>query len=190
MKIVEFKKVADILAKEHKITIEEGMGWAANIKKRIVFYVKNDVYNLPEEHILGFLLHETAHIHYTTPTNNPAKNPELFHTIENMLEDIAIENIISKDYPNAGEILASTKEEVLDTLIKILPKMETSLHEKSLLYAAARFEGRGYANGLVPYEIIGNKIVKIMEKHRDEILDRKETNSLKPIIEEIMTLLV
>ena len=190
MRLLEFKKVADMLAKEYKIKIEEGQGWAANIDKRIVFYVKNDVYNLPEEHILGFLLHETAHIHYTTISPKQPKNPELFHSVENMIEDISIENIISKDYPNAGEILASTKEEVLDTLVKILPKLEKSLHEKSLLYAAARFEGRGFAKGQANYEIIGNKIVKIMNKNKNEILNRKKTQDLKPIIEEIIELLL
>jgi hypothetical protein len=191
MKLIEFKKVAEMLAKEYKISVERGDRWAANIKKKIVFYVKNDVNNLPEEHILGFLLHETAHIHYTTDVKPPMHNAELHHTTLNMLEDISIENIIGKDYPNAGEILESTKEEVLDKLMQILPTLEDiSLHEKALLYAAARFEGRGYAKGTTKYEIIGNKIAEIMEKNRTKILERKETKDLIPIVDEIIKLLL
>lgn len=191
MKSIEFQKVAEMLAKEHKIKIQEGQGWAANIKNRTVFYVKNDIYNLPEEHILGLLLHEIAHIHYTTDVKLPTKNKELTHSTINMLEDISVEHIISKDYPNAGEILESTKSEVLDTLVKMLPKMENvSIHEKALLYAAARFENRGYEFGFEPYEKLGNQIAKIMERNRKEILNRKKTANLMPITEEIIKLLI
>lgn len=191
MKLIEFQKVAKILAKEYKIKIEEGQSWAANIKNRIVFYRKNDIFSLPEEHILGLLLHEVAHIHYTTDVTMPAKNPELTHTTLNMIEDISIENIIGKDYPNAGDILESTKEEVLDTLIQILPKMDNaSIFEKSLLYAAARFENRGYEFGTEPYEKLGNKIAAIMLKDKKGILDRKETKDLMPMVEKIVKLII
>ncbi|MBS3172688.1 VWA domain-containing protein [Candidatus Woesearchaeota archaeon] len=191
MKLVEFQKVAEMLSKEHKIKFQEGRGWSANIKDRIVFYSKKDIYSLPEEHILGLLLHETAHIHYTTEVNFPPTNQEITFTTMNMIEDISIENIIKDDYPNAGEILESTREEVLDTLVKMLPKMkDTSVHEKALLYAAARFWNRGYATGILPYEILGNKVAKIMAKNRKEILERKATKDLLPIVNEIVKLLL
>ena len=64
MKLNEFEKIAKMLAKEHKISIENGDSWAANIKNRKVFYRKEDIYNLSEDHILGLLLHEIGHIHY------------------------------------------------------------------------------------------------------------------------------
>ena len=191
MKLVEFQKVAMILAKQHKIKIHEGKGWAANIKNRDVYYRKEDIYTLPEEHILGMLLHEIAHIHYTTAIDYPEKNKELLHVTTNMIEDIAIENIIGKDYPNAKEILSTTKEEVLDTLIKMLPEItDVSLHEKALLYAAARFEERGYSFGIEKYEKIGEKISKIMIKEKQKILNRKETKDLLPISKEIVKLLI
>jgi len=191
VKHIEFTKVGEMLAKEHKIKIQEGSGWSANIKDRAVFYKKEDIYNLPDDHILGLLLHEIAHIHYTKIVTMPPKNEELSHVTLNMLEDISIENIIGKDYPNAAEILTSTKEEVLDTLIKILPTIEDiSIHEKSLLYAAIRFEGRGYAFGITKYEKLGEKISKIMLKHKKEILKRKQTKDLMPIVKEIVELII
>lgn len=191
MKLIEFEKVVELLGKEHKIKIRAGKGWAANIKDRDVFYRKDDIYNLPEEHILGLLLHEISHIHYTTDVKLPAKNKELTHSTLNMIEDISVENIISKDYPNAGEILESTKEEVLDTLVKMLPKMKNvSIYEKSLLYAAARFENRGYEFGIEPYEKLGNQVAEIMIKGKQEILERKATKDLLPMVEKIIKLML
>ena len=190
MKLQEFEKVAKMLAKEHKITIQEGNSWAANIKERVVFYRKEDIYNLSEDHILGLILHEIAHIHYTENVEMPKTNTELTHTTLNMIEDISIEHIIGKDYPNAEEILESTKGEVLNTLIKILPKLKISNHEKSLLFAATRFEGRGYKAGFENYEKLGEQISEIMIKRKDEILERKTTKDLMPMVTEIVNILI
>jgi len=191
VKLIEFQKVEEMLAREHKISIREGQGWAANIEGRAVFYKKEDIYTLPEDHILGLLLHEIAHIHYTDQIGVPKKNEELTRVTLNMIEDISIENIIGKDYPNAAEILESTKAEVLDTLIKMLPAMkDVSIYEKSLLYAAARFENRGYAFGISKYEKLGEKISKIMLKQKKQILERKKTADLLPIVKEIVDLLI
>lgn len=190
MKLADFQKITQILAREHRITIQEGQRWAADIKNRVVFYKKDDIHNLPEEHILGFILHEISHIHYTTLPVITDPHKELKHNTMNLLEDISIEHLISKDYTNAGEILEGTRMEVLDTLIRILPKMEASLFEKSLLYAAARFHGRGYTLGLNQYENIGTEISKIMLKNEDKILNRKQTNDLMPLVEEIIAVLI
>ena len=46
MKSAEFTKIADILAKEHRLQVIEGQSWAANIKDRKVFYKKENIYNL------------------------------------------------------------------------------------------------------------------------------------------------
>lgn len=191
MKLTEFEKVASILAKTHSINVQEGRRWAANIVQRQVFYVKEDIYDLKEDHILGLTLHEIAHIHYTTPTLAHPTHPELFMTTLNVLEDISIEHIISYDYPNAGEILESTKIEVIDTLINKLPKIKTiSPFEKALLYAAIRFEGRGYSTPVLDYEKVGEEVSKIMIQKKQEILNRKKTEDLKPIVEEIIALLI
>jgi len=191
MKLSEFQKVATMLAKEHRIKVIEGKSWAANIKNRDIFYKKEDIYTLSEEHILGLLLHEIAHIHYTKETDIPNENKELTETTLNMLEDIAIESIISNDYPNAGEILSTTKMEVLDTLIKILPKLDTvSEYEKALLFGATRFEGRGYALGTEDYERIGEKIADLMISRKDEIYLRPETKDLLPLSKAIVDLLI
>lgn len=190
MKLNAFEKIAKMLAKEHKISVEDGTGWAANIKERKVFYKKNDIYNLSEDHILGLILHEIGHIHYTTDTKLPKNNPELCHATLNMLEDISIEYIIGQDYPNAGEILESTKQEVLDNLLKILPKSKVTQHEKALLYAATRFEGRGYAYGTEKYEKVGEQVFEIMKQKKDEIYNRKTTQNLMPMVEKIVELLI
>ena len=190
MRLAEFQKVAQMLAKEHKITIDEGERWACNLKSKHVYFVKNDIYNLNEDHILGLTLHEIAHIHYTSEFKQPSDNPELTHTVWNALEDNAIEHIIGKDYPNAGEILESTNEEVLDTLIKILPKIKVSMFEKSILYASARFMGRGYAYGMTQYEKIGDEIAEIMITNRQKILERKHSNDLMPLATQIKDLLI
>lgn len=187
MKLNEFTKVGQMLAKEHKITIEEGNAWAANIKRRQVFYKKEDIYNLSEDHILGLILHEIAHIHYTSDVTIPKKHEELTHSALNMVEDIAIEHIISGDYPNAGEILESTKMEVLDTLVKALPKMKNvSIFEKALLYGATRFDGRGYAFGMEAYEKLGDDLAKIMIARKDEIYNRKSTADLMPLVNDLV----
>lgn len=190
MKLAEFQKIASILGKEYKITIREGTRWAANVEKKIVYYRREDVYSLPEDHILGFLLHETAHIHYTTDVKMPDVNPELTHSTFNMLEDIAIENIISGDYPNAGEILASTQVEVLDTLMRVLPTIRQSKFEKSLLYAAARFEGRGYPTPILEYEKLGEEISKMMLAEENQILNRAKSADLMPLTEKIVAFLI
>lgn len=190
MKLTEFQKVADILAREHKIHVKTGNSWASNIKSREVFYRKDDIYTLSEDHILGLLLHEIAHIHYTSDTIILPKNEELIKSALNMVEDISIEHIISNDYPNAGEILETTKKELLDTLVGILPKMKVPVHEKALLYAAIRFEGRGYASGSEKHEIIGSEIAKLMKKNEAIIYNRKRTKDLLPLVEEILKLLI
>lgn len=190
MKLNEFEKIAKMLAKEHKISIENGNSWAANIKNRKVFYKKEDIYNLSEDHILGLLLHEIGHIHYTSEILYDKKNEEITHTVLNMIEDISIEKIISQDYPNAGEILESTKQEVLDNLLKILPKLKISKHEKSILFAATRFEGRGYKSGTEEYEKLGEEINKLMEQERNLIETRKETKELMPLTIKIVNLII
>ncbi len=190
MKINELERVVKILAREYKIEIKAGESWAANIKTKKVFYRQDDVYNLSEDHVLGLILHEVSHVLYSENVELGKNNPELTHSTLNMLEDIVIEKIIGKDYPNAEEILESTKEEVLNNLLKILPKLKISAHEKSLLFAATRFEGRGYSTGLEPYEKLGEQIAEIMIKRKDEILDRKQTKDLMPIATEIVELII
>lgn len=193
MKLNEFEKIARILAEEHKISVKDGDSWAANIKDHIVFYRKNDIYTLPEDHILGLTLHEIGHIHYTTEIatkDYPPDTKELTHTTINMLEDHAIEHIIGQDYTNAEEILETTRQEVLDKMLKILPKTKITDHEKALLFASARFENRGYTTNLSKYEKIGDEIAKIMTAKRNEILERKDTKSLLPIAKEIVDILI
>jgi hypothetical protein len=131
-----------------------------------------------------------AHIHYTKDVEMPKINPELTHSTLNMLEDIAIEHIISSDYPNAGEILASTKMECLDTLVKVLPTITASRFEKSLLYGSTRFEGRGYAFQTEDYERVGDKISKIMKARQGEIYNRKQTSDLMPLVDTIKAILI
>lgn len=192
MRITEFSKIADILSKSHRVTLKEGKGWAANIKERTIYYKKADLMSLSEDMILGLILHEIAHVHYTTEVKpEPVDNKELMHTTINMLEDIAIEHIISGDYPNAGEILQSTETEMLDTLVRMLPKMDkVSIHEKSLLYGTTRFRGRGYKFGKEEYEKIGDEIAKIMGSRMTEIYDRKKTSDIVPLAKTIVDFLV
>jgi len=191
MNSLNFSKIATILAKAHKIQVVEGNSWAANIENKKVFYRKKDIYDLPEDHILGLLLHEVAHVHYTTEVPLPKKNPELVKSALNVLEDISVEHIISGDYPNAGEILQSTRTELLDILCKNLPKMKNvPLHEKSLLYACVRFENRGFEFGTRDYEKIGNIVAGIMKKNSTLILERKRTEDLLPLANEIADLLI
>lgn len=190
MKSNEFEKVGDLLARQYKISIRKGRSWCCNIKNRVVYYIDQDIHELPEDHILGLLLHEIAHIHYTTAPEYPTFNKELSQVTMNMIEDIAIEHIIGNDYPNAGEILESTTQEVLDQLIKILPKLEESEHEKALLYASTRFQGRGYSTNITKYEIVGQEISEVMIKNKDNILNRKQTSDLLPIVKEIVDILI
>jgi hypothetical protein len=191
MRLQEFEKVGKLLAKEHKITIEDGEGWKANLKTRQVFYHKNDIYTLSEEHILGMLLHEIAHIHYTQIIEIPKTNGELFGSIWNMLEDISIEHIIGKDYPNAGDILEGTREELLDKLILMLPDLkDVSEFEKALYYAAIRFNGRGYPIGVEEYEKMGIEIGEVMKQERQTILDREFSKDLIPLTNRILEMLI
>lgn len=191
MRLAEFKKIANLLAREHKLLVKEGTNWSANIKEKIIYFRKEDIYSLPEDHILGLLLHETAHIHYTTISKLPDKNKEITHATMNALEDIAIEHIISKDYPNAGEILDETREEILDNLVRILPNLTTITdHEKALLYSVVKFLGRGWKKGIEDYEKLGEKIAKIMTKEKNNILSRKKTEDLIPLAQKIVELLI
>jgi len=193
MRSAEFEKIAELLARQHKIRVKPGEGWAADVMKREVFYKKDDIYSLPENHILGLLLHEIAHIHYTDPVasdKSPNMNKELHHSVLNMLEDIAIEHIISNDYPNAGEILAETKTEVLDTLVRILPTLECNEHEKAILYAATRFENRGYEQQFTRYEKVGDMIAQKMKSVDAKILDREKTEDLIPLTKELVEILL
>lgn len=190
MRSVEFEKVAKILANQHKISIQEGSGWSANIKNKIVYYKKNDIYELSEEHVLGLLLHEIAHIKYSTATNlSKEKQPELLHSTMNMLEDITIERLIGKDYPNAGEILETTEKEILDILIGILPNTHISEQEKALHYAAIRFAERGY-KGKLKYEIVGEEIANLMKIRQKEIYKRPKTKDLLPLAKDILEIIL
>ena len=85
MRLNEFEKIINLLAKEHKVHIKEGENWACNIKDKTVFYNKENIYTLPEDHILGLTLHEIGHIHYTTDSPEVEKdtNKELLHLTMN-----------------------------------------------------------------------------------------------------------
>jgi len=191
MKKSEFIKIADILSREHKISVVEGTAWAANIKNRKVFYRKEDIYNLAEDHILGLLCHEISHVRYTSDTEISKQNSELTKSALNLIEDLSVEFLISRDYPNAGEILQSTKTELLDILVKALPKMNNvPLHEKALLYAACKFEGRGFQFSTKDYEKVGDKVAKLMKKNSAIIFGRKTTKELLPLTKEIVDLLI
>jgi hypothetical protein len=190
MKLTEFNKITSILAKKYKINIKEGKSWAAELKSKTVFYVKEDIYALKENNILGLTLHETAHIQYTTETEPEKKEPELHHTTLNMVEDISIENIISKDYPNASNILKETNKDMVNTLIKILPKLTISQHEKALLHAAISFQKKTYKQNKEKYEQVGNEILKEMNKNKKLILNRKKTKELLPLTRVIVEILL
>lgn len=190
MKLSEFTRIGDLLARQYRISIKEGSSWSANINKREVYFKKRDIYTLPEDHSLGLLLHEVAHIHYTSGVDYPAENQELLKTALNMLEDLVVEKIISNDYPNAGEILASTEQEVLDTLVRILPKLDESVQEKCLHYAAVRFRGRGYELNTSDYEIVGDEIAALMAKRQNELYGRKKTSDLLPLAKSIAEIIL
>jgi predicted metal-dependent peptidase len=190
MRLKEFTKIVAILGKQHKIKVKESTRWAANIDNRTVFYRREDIHDLSEDFVLGLTLHEIAHIHYTQSTPPAKDNPELHHRVMNMMEDEAVENIISGDYPNAGKILGSTKEEVLDSVTEMLPKMDKySIHERAILYASIRFEGRKIA-AKEDYEILGEKIFEIIDPKREMILNRKRTSNLIPIADEIVKMMI
>jgi len=191
MKSADFSRIAMLLGKEHKIQVVEGQSWSCNIETKKVYYKKEDIYNLAEDHILGLLLHEVAHAHYTSEATLPKNNPELTKSALNVLEDISVERIISKDYPNAGEILESTRTELLDILCKNLPKMKSvPLHEKCLLYACIKFEGRGFENGKRDYEKIGNMVADLMKQNSTLIFERQMTKDLLPLSKEIVDILI
>jgi hypothetical protein len=107
-----------------------------------------------------------------------------------MIEDITVENIISQDYPNAGEILASTETDVLDTLVRILPKLNESIQEKALHYGAVRFRGRGYALNSRDYEIVGAQIAELMTQRQNEIYERRKTADLLPLAKSIVEIIL
>jgi hypothetical protein len=191
MKSADFSRIAILLGREHKVQVVEGNSWAANIETKKVFYKKEDIYNLAEDHILGLLLHEVAHVKFTSSCPLPQKNPELIKSATNVLEDIFVERRISADYPNAGEVLQSTRTELLDILCKNLPKMKSvPLHEKSLLYACVRFEGRGFENGKRDYEKIGDMVADLMIQNSTLIFERQMTKDLLPLAKEIVDILI
>lgn len=189
MRLIEFTKIADILAKTYKIMVLEGQSWSCNIETKNVFYRKEDIITLPEEHILGLLLHEIAHIHYTTETTIKPPQPGIKTAILNMVEDHVIESIISKDYPNAGEILNSTVTELINKLLKILPTLTITEHERALLYASCKFVNRGFMFNKNPYQKTGNEIAELMIKRKNEIFQRKKTKDLLPLTEDILKIL-
>lgn len=191
MKSADFSRIAILLGREYRVQVVEGNSWAANIETKKVFYKKEDIYNLAEDHILGLLIHEIAHIKFTSSCPLPQKNPELMKSALNVLEDISVEKIIAKDYPNAGEILESTRTELLDILCKNLPKMKNiPLHEKCLLYACVKFEGRGFENGKRDYEKIGDMVADLMKQNSTLIFERQMTKDLLPLAKEIVDILI
>lgn len=191
MRSTDFERLADLLAKTHRIKVLRSDKWAADIKERVVYYRGTDIYSLDDEQILGLTLHEIAHIHYTTETGPwDGDNKELTQSAMNMIEDIAIEHIIGGDYPNAKEILDDTREAVITKLLSMLPQLkDIPVQERAMLYGAALFHGRGYEQGRADYEITGEKIAKVLRQHQHEILSRKKTMDLKPIAEEIVKIL-
>lgn len=190
MRSTDFERLGDILARQHQIRIHKSGKWAADIKSRSVFYNGPDIYSLEEDQILGLLLHEIAHIHYTTESGPYKDHKELMQSAINLIEDIAIEHIIGGDYPNAKEILDITREEVLTKLIDLLPTLQTPLQEKAMLYGSAKFHGRGFEVGVSDYEVLGEKIAKVLEENKDKILTRKQTSDLVPVAEEIVKLII
>ena len=96
MKSADFSRIAILLGREYRVQVVEGNSWAANIETKKVFYKKEDIYNLAEDHILGLLLHEISHIFFTTEATLSKKNPELTKSALNVLEDISVEKIIAK----------------------------------------------------------------------------------------------
>lgn len=191
MRSADLRRIADMLSQEHRVSIVPDTSWKSDIKNRVIYYDQAAVYQLPDDHVLGILLHEIGHIRFTTevPKDIQGNNPELRHEILNVLEDIRIEERISRAYPNAREIMDMTRSEAFDMLIGILPQHNASLHEKSLLYASARFYNRGFAKPTNDYEVIGELIKDVMVKNKNDIFNAIITRDLNPIAEEIQKLL-
>lgn len=192
MRSSDIERIAALLSREHKIRIIASDDWKSDIKNKTVYYDRVDVFKLNEDHVLGLLLHEIGHIKHTSeiPKNLMGANPELRHEIINVLEDIRIEEKISRAYRNSREIMEITRNESHDILVRILHEHKASLHEKALLYAGARFYNRGFSQPMHDYEIVGEIISNLMKQHKNDIFDASTTSALNPLAEEIEKLLI
>lgn len=194
MKIRDFRKIADILAKQHKITLREGQRWAANLQNRVIEYVEEDLFDLPDNQVIGLLLHEIAHIHYTEPGwlvgIEKEPNKMLYKNTMNALEDISIEYLIGLDYTNAEEILTETMQDNISRVIKILPTMRTlTKFEKAIFYAIIIFNGRGFSNLKKDYEKAGKEAGEYMLQEKKRIYEREKTSDHKTLAKEIIDIL-
>lgn len=192
MRSSDLDRIAALLSREHKIRIVPSDDWRSDEATKTVYYNKVDVFKLSEDHVLGLLMHEIGHIKHTSkiPAAKLGQHPELREEILNVLEDIRIEERMSRAYRNSREIIEMTRNESHDLLVRILHEHQASLHEKALLYAGARFYGRGFAVPVNDYEILGEHVASLMKDKKNEIFDAPTTAALNPIAEEIEKLLI
>lgn len=168
-----------MLAAQHRITTLGGDSWSADIKKRIVNYNYNDVTELPDRQTVALLLHEIAHIHYTTNwETKDEKHKELEICTMDALEDMAVEYLISQDYTNAKEVLTETMKEVHDKLRKNLHTIPITRFEKAVTFAQLELTKPNFMQVKEPYEKAGVEVAKYIKENRKQIEERKNTIDL------------
>jgi hypothetical protein len=175
----DFRRISDLLAKKHRIETVESDHWDSDIEKRKVIFNQNDVTDLADKQTIALLLHEIAHIHYTTKwKTEDHENKELELMGVKALEDIAVEYLIAKDYTNAEEILKETMKEVHDHLKKNLDGLKITPYEKAVYYAIMEAENPGMMETEKDYEKAGKEMAEYITKKKEEIENREKTQSL------------
>lgn len=126
-----FLDIANIISEKMGVNlVARGNGWSANNHSKTIYYPENIELNKSD---MGFLLHESGHLRYSSPGSNSMekiaviaknynKDKDPFFELLNACEDVRIENKISEIYLGAKEYFDYNNdyyaEKMLDRLYK------------------------------------------------------------------------
>ena len=104
------------------ITLEPGTTWGFNPRKKVITYCQHgeqNIFNLTENEVMSFILHEIAHANFTEtfkPTT-PIPEPRLdYGTFLNTCDDIRVEKKLMDKYPGTYDSFRRSAQNVQDQL--------------------------------------------------------------------------
>ena len=104
------------------VTLEPGTTWGFNPRKKVITYCQHgeqNIFNLTENEVISFILHEIAHANFTEAFKPTTSIPEPrldYGTFLNTCDDIRVEKKLMDKYPGTYDSFRRSAKNVQDQL--------------------------------------------------------------------------
>ena len=109
------RQIVTALSRKYNVSIKEGKNWAMQPEKKILSYNPKHLLALDRDTVLAILLHELGHLHHTTSkwcetSDIYDERPKAVFGTINALEDIRINELMSRSYQGSRELIDAMNE--------------------------------------------------------------------------------